>query len=627
MLIGHLKIKKEVDFMCGIVGFWDKTTIKKKEILIKKMAEKIKHRGPDGEGYFCDSSVALGHKRLSIIDLENGEQPLISANKDLIIIFNGEIYNYQELRFELESDGYVFKTKTDTEVLLYGYDKYQEEICNKLRGMFAFVIYDLKKNLLFGARDHFGMKPFYYYYENNFFCFASEIKAMLEHPKLKKEVNKDALKMYLIFQYSVKDETFFKNVYRLNPGHYFIYKNNELNIYPYHEFIIENKKQNYQKLKKELQQELEESINYHLTTSDVEVGSYLSGGVDSSYVVSVAKPVKTFSVGFDYDGFDETSYARILSEKLNLKNKSIKISADDFFNSLPKIMYYTDEPHANLSTVPLYFLSKLASKDVKVVLSGEGADELFGGYNEYNDPFLLRIYLKLPLWFRNKVRIICLKLPHFIGRNTLIKYGLPLEKRYPGHGSFLEEDELNKILTNDLKSEETMDTVLTSYLNLVKKESELTKKRFLDFYFWLPKDILLKADKMSMANSVELRTPLLDIKLFNLARTIPNKYLINKKTTKYIFRDISKDVLPQLWSKRRKCGFPVPFSKWLRIDKYYNIVKEAFSKKYVKEFFDTCYINQLLDNHYKGIENNGRKIYNIYCFLVWYDEFFVTIQT
>ena len=608
--------------MCGIVGFWSKENIDKKKVLIKKMADKIAHRGPDGEGYFYNSSVALGHKRLSIIDLDNGREPLISNDKNLVLVFNGEIYNYQELKKELEDDGYLFKTKTDAEVLLYGYDKYREEICSKLRGMFAFVIYDKKNKLLFGARDHFGMKPLYYYQKDNFFCFSSEIKAMLEHPKFKKEINKDALKMYLMFQYSAKDETFFKDVYRLNPGHYFIYKDNQLNIYQYYELSFNRKEQDYHNLKKRLEKELKESINYHLTTSDVEVGAYLSGGVDSSFVVANSKPNKTFSVGFNYEGFDETKYAKELSKDLGLTNKSVMISADDFFNSLPIIMYYTDEPHANLSTVPLYFLAKLASRDVKVVLSGEGADELFGGYNEYYDPLLVRMYLKLPLKIRSKVRSICQKLPNFKGKNTLIKYGISFEERYIGHGSFLENEETNKILADDLKSNETISMLLKPYYNLVKNESELTKKMFLDYYFWLPKDILLKADKMSMANSVELRTPLLDINLFNLTKTIPNKYLIKNKTTKYIFRDIALDNLPKSWAKRRKCGFPVPFSKWLRIDKYYNIVKDAFSKNYVKDFFDTCYINQLLDNHYKGLENNGRKIYNIYCFLVWYDEFF-----
>ena len=608
--------------MCGIVGFWDKNKAKSKEKIIKQMADQINHRGPDGEGYFCDSYVALGHKRLSILDLENGCEPLLDSKKNLILTFNGEIYNYQELRKELEDDGYQFQTKTDAEVLLYGYDKYREEICKKLRGMFAFVIYDKKNKLLFGARDHFGMKPLYYYQENNFFCFASEIKVMLVHPKFKKEINKDALKMYLMFQYSVKDETFFKNVYRLNPGHYFIYKENKLNIYQYYEINFKRKKQKFYELKKELEEELNDTINYHLTTSDVEVGAYLSGGVDSSFVVAKAKPDKTFSVGFKYDGFDETKYAKLLAEDLGLSNKNVMISADDFFNILPTIMYYTDEPHANLSTVPLYFLAKLASRDVKVVLSGEGADELFGGYNEYYDPLVIKMYLKLPLMFRKKIRNICLKMPYFKGKNTLVKYGLPFEKRYIGHGSFMENEEANKILSDNLKSDEDIDSVLKPFCNLVKNESELTKKMFLDYYFWLPKDILLKADKMSMANGLELRTPLLDIKLFSLARTIPNKYLVKKDKTKYLFRNIAIKTLPESWAKRRKCGFPVPFSKWLRDEKYYNIVKESFTKNYVKEFFDICYINKLLDNHYKGIENNGRKIYNIYCFLVWYEKYF-----
>ena len=622
MLIGHLKINERVDFMCGIVGFWDNENVKNKKVIIKKMADKIKHRGLDGEGYFCDSKVAFGHRRLSILDLDNGFEPMISNDKNLVLIFNGEIYNYHELKNELKDDGYIFKTESDTEVLLYGYDKYREEICSKLRGMFAFVIYDKKNKLLFGARDHFGMKPLYYYQKDNFFCFSSEIKAMLEHPKFKKEINKDALKMYLMFQYSVKDETFFKNVFRLNPGYYFIYKNNQLNIYQYYDLSFNRQEQNYHNLKKRLEKELSESINYHLTTSDVEVGAFLSGGVDSSFVVASSKPNKTFSVGFNYDGFDETLYAKELSKNLGLNNKSIMISADDFFDSLPLIMYHTDEPHANLSTVPLYFLAKLASEDVKVVLSGEGADELFGGYNEYYDPLLIRLYLKLPLKFRSKVRNICMKLPSFKGKNTLIKYGLSFEERYIGHGSFIENDEVNKILADDLKSDETIKTFLKPFYNLVKNESELTKKMFLDFHFWLPKDILLKADKMSMANNLELRTPLLDIKLFALARTIPNKYLVHKKVTKYLFRNIAINSLPKSWAKRRKCGFPVPFSKWLRMDKYYNLVKESFSKNYIKEFFDSCYINKLLDDHYKGIENNGRKIYNIYCFLVWYEQFF-----
>lgn len=611
--------------MCGIVGFIDNKTKKEKEKIIKKMADEIIHRGPDGEGYYTDESIALGHRRLSIIDIKGGGQPIYNKEKTKAIIFNGEIYNYESLKEELIELGYTFETKTDTEVILYGYEAWQEEVFQKLRGMFAFVIYDKEKKELIGARDHFGMKPFYYYQKDGEFLFASEIKSMLVHPEFQKEVNKDALKMFLIFQYSVKEETFFKNVYKLKPGHYFKYKEGNLEIKPYFEISYEKgSTKSYQEMKKQMKKVLENSIYYHQTTSDVEVGAYLSGGVDSSYVVSVAKPDKTFSVGFSYEGFDETEYALDLSKMLKIKNKREKISPEDFFLSLPKVQWHTDEPHANLSTVPLYFLSKLTREEVKVALSGEGSDEMFGGYNEYNDPLLLRIYLHIPLWIRSKIRGLCKHLPHFPGRNTLIKYGLPFNKRYIGHGSFMESEEANKILCEELKNEETIEDILEPIYSKIKNEDEITKKMFIDYHFWLPQDILLKADKMSMAHSIELRTPLMDIEVFRFARTIPNKYLLKKKETKYLFRDVSKEMIPEEWSKRRKCGFPVPFSKWIREEKFYQMVKNTFSKKYVKEFFDQKYILNLLENHYQEKENNGRKIYNIYCFLIWYQVYFVT---
>lgn len=610
--------------MCGIVGFIDRKNVKEKNEIIKEMADKIKHRGPDGEGYFVNDSVALGHRRLSIIDIEGGSQPLYNKDKSMVIVFNGEIYNYQALKEELIKKGYEFQTKTDTEVILHGYTEWKDELFNKLRGMFSFVIYDKKNDEIVGARDHFGIKPFYYYFKEDEFMFGSEIKSFLAHPDFQKEINKDALKMYLIFQYSVKEETFFKNVYKLEPGHFFHYKEGNLNILPFYEFSfdkVQNKK-SYEKIRRELSDVLEDSIYYHQMTSDVEVGAYLSGGVDSSYVVSVAKPDKTFSVGFSYEGFDETDYAKDLSEMLDIKNFRKKISAEDFFAALPNVEWHTDEPHANLSTVPLYFLSELTREEVKVALSGEGSDEMFGGYNEYNDPFLLKMYLGVPLFIRKGIRGICKHLPHFPGRNTLIKYGLPFNERYIGHGTFMEEWEANKILADDLKNDETIADILAPVYEKVKKEDEFTKKMFIDFHFWLPQDILLKADKMSMSHSIELRTPLMDIDVFQYARTIPNRFLLKDKETKYVFRDISKKKVPEEWAKRRKCGFPVPFSKWIREEKFYQLIKEAFNKDFVNEFFDKNYINLLLDNHFSKKENNGRKIYNIYCFLVWYQQYF-----
>ena len=609
--------------MCGIVGFCDAKAKKEKKRIIKDMADKIAHRGPDGEGYFVDDVVALGHRRLSIIDLNTGGQPIFNQEKTKAIIFNGEIYNYESLRDELQEKGYVFQTKTDTEVILHGYTEWHDELFTKLRGMFAFVIYDLETHELVGARDHFGIKPFYYYKDENKFLFASEIKAMLAYPDFSKSVNTDALKMYLIFQYSVKEETFFKGVFKLKPGHYFHYKDGSLDIKPYFELGFDkNTNKSYDDVKKELESVLKDSVYYHQTTSDVEVGAYLSGGVDSSYVVSVAKPDKTFSVGFSYEGFDETDYAQDLSKTLGIKNTRKKISADDFFEALPKVEWHTDEPHANLSTVPLYFLSELTRKEVKVALAGEGSDEMFAGYNEYNDPYLLRVYLCLPLFLRKGIRCICKHLPHFPGRNTLIRYGLPFYERYIGHGSYMESDEANLILADPLKNDETIADVIKPYYDQVKNESELTKKMFIDYHFWLPQDILLKADKMSMSHSIELRTPLMDKDVFAYAKTIPNKYLLKNKETKYVFRDIAKETIPDEWARRRKCGFPVPFSKWIRVEKYYKMIKEAFNRDYVKDYFDQNYINQLLEDHYLGKKNNGRKIYNIYCFLVWYKVYF-----
>ena len=610
--------------MCGFTGFIDSTKKKEKKEIIKKMSDLIIHRGPDGEGFYTDDIIALGHRRLSIVDLSNGFQPMYNEDKSIVIVFNGEIYNFLKLKKELEKSNHQFQSNCDTEVLIHGYEEWGiERLLNKLVGMFSFVIYDKNKKKLVGARDHFGIKPFYYYKKNEEFYFGSEIKSFLGHPNFKKELNDAALKMFLIFQYSVHEETFFKNVYKLKPGHFFIYQNEDLQIKKYFDINYEKTKRNPDEIKKELKKILEESIKYHQLTSDVEVGSYLSGGVDSSYVVSVAKPDKTFSVGFNQQGFDESMYAKELSEILKINNYRKQITADEFFEALPKVEYYTDEPEANLSAVPLYYLSKLASSHVKVVLSGEGSDEMFGGYNEYRDPILLQIYEKIPLVIRKGIRNIVKPFPHFPGQNTLIKYGLPFDERYIGHGTLMEEWEANEILSERLKNNEKISEVLKPIYQKVKKENTLTKKMYIDMHFWLPQDILLKADKMTMANSLELRVPLLDINVFNYARKIHPKLLVHNKETKHIFRKIANEKIPSEWANRRKLGFPVPFSKWIREEKYYKKVKETFNKEFVSKFFDKEVINKLLDNHFTNKKNNGRKIYNIYTFLIWYQVYFI----
>lgn len=606
--------------MCGFVGFVDKKKNKKK--IIKNMADLIKHRGPDSDGYYNDDNCALGFRRLSIIDLDGGTQPIYNDKNDMVIVFNGEIYNYQEIREELIKKGYKFKTKTDTEVILHGYEEYKENILNKLRGMFAFVIYDIKNREVFGARDFFGIKPLYYYKNGDEFMFGSEIKSFLGHPDFKKELNKEALKPYLTFQYSCLNETFFKNVFKLDPGHYFKYKDNELKICKYYEISYDNKKCDLDKCVDEINACMDESIKYH-KISDVEVGSFLSSGVDSSYIVSCANVDKSYTVGFKNDGFDETEPARDLSKILKKKHRSEIISPDMFFDILPTVQYHSDEPHANLSAVPLYFLSKMASEDVKVVLSGEGADELFGGYLWYDEPDVVIKYKKIPYCIRHALAVVAKKFPNMKGRNFLVKNGMPLYDHYIGQAFIMDNHEANSILTNEYKSNITYQSIIKDTYDLVKDKPEIIQKMYLDMKYWLPYDILLKADKMTMANSLELRVPFLDKEVFKYASEIPVDYLVKDHTTKYAFRKAANKKIPEEWSKRKKLGFLVPFREWIKDEKYYKKVKDIFNQEWVSEFFDVHKINNLLDDHYHKIKNNGRKIYTIYAFLIWYKDYFV----
>ena len=606
--------------MCGFVGFCSKN-VKDKNV-IKEMNNQIIHRGPDSDGYFFDKDVNFGFRRLSIIDLHEGSQPILNESGDTAIIFNGEIYNFQELREDLVAKGYKFKTHTDTEVILHGYEEYGEEgILAKLRGMFAFTIWDSKKEKLFGARDHFGIKPYYYALLDGDFLFGSEVKSFLKYPKFKKEVNEKALKHYLVFQYNPLEETFFKGVKKLRPGHYYVYENGKMEIKTYYNLTLDYKDMTFDEAVGKIEKEVEESVKYH-KISDVEVGSFLSGGVDSSYVVATALPDKTFSVGFDNKGFNETMYAKELSDSLGIKNFAKLITPDEFFEGINKVQYYSDEPHANLSSVPLYFLSKLASEQVKVVLSGEGADELFAGYNEYADALPQRIYRKLPFSLRHKLYMKYKDRKHFRGQTIILKYGQKVEDRYIGPAEIMSDELANSLVTSKYKNAETSRDLTKKYYDEVKNMDDVSKRLYLDMKMWIVEDILLKADKMTMANSIELRVPLLDKKMWELARTIPVRHKVHNEITKYSFRTAAKNKLPEDWAKRRKLGFVVPFVLWIKEEKYYKIVKEVFNKDFVSEFFDKDKINKLLDDHFNGITNNGRKVYTIYTFLKWYEIYF-----
>ena len=604
--------------MCGFVGFCDDSKNKKK--IIRDMADIIKHRGPDSDGYYVDNNIALGFRRLSIIDLDKGSQPIFNEDKDKVIVFNGEIYNYKEIREELKSKGHKFSTNTDTEVILHGYEEYKEDILNKLRGMFAFVIYDIKEKSLFGARDFYGIKPFYYYYDNENFLFGSEIKSFLGSPNFKKELNKDMLSQYLTFQCSIGEDTFFKNTYKLLPGYYFIYKDKELEVKKYYEVKLEpNDDKSLNEWVSGIREVIDNSVLAH-KVSDVEVGSFLSSGVDSSLIAKLSSVDKTFTVGYDNKKYSEIDYAKEFSDKINVSNVSKKISKEEYFKEFSNIQYYMDEPLADASAVMLYFLSKTASKHVKVCLSGEGADEIFGGYNIYHEPYSVSWYNKIPYFIRKCIGILVYPFRNYTGFNFLYRRSKKIEDRYIGNAFIFEPNDAKKIV-NFNYGNKTYKDFTKSYYDKVSDLDVVTKMQYIDFNFWLIYDILLKADKMSMANSLEVRVPYLDRKVIEYASKLPSKYKIVGNETKYAFRKVAKEELADKVADKKKLGFPVPIREWLKEDDVYQEVKNIFLES--EYFFKPKKIIKLLDDHRAGKRDNSRKIWTIYTFLVWYQEYFI----
>ena len=610
--------------MCGFSGFID--NIPNKKTVLESMMDEIIHRGPDESGEYIDENAALGFRRLSIIGVGNGLQPLYNEDGSLALVFNGEIYNYQELREDLIKKGHIFTTETDSEVLIHLYEDCKTEMVKKLRGMFAFAIWDKNEKTLFAARDHFGIKPFYYTQVEKdgqqSLIFGSEIKSLLMHPNFKKEVNKHALKPYLTFQYSVLDETFFKGVFKLKPGHFMVYKDGKVRVEKYWDVEFKQENIDLKESVNRIKDAVSESVEAH-SHSEVPLGSFLSGGVDSSYIAKCLMPQKTFSVGFEQENFDESDLAKDLSDILGIENVRKTITADECFEMLPTIQYHMDEPQSNPSSVPLYFLSKLAREHVTVVLSGEGADEIFGGYEWYDDDPKLKKYKKLPAFIRKPVAKVAQKMPYFRGRTTLIRGGAPVEDYFIGQAQIFEEREAVDILKAPYKKSPSVREITKPVYDKVKNQDDVTKKQYLDLKLWLTGDILLKADKMSMAHSIELRVPFLDKEVMKVGESIPAKYKVNDENTKVALRYAAKEVLPEEWAKRQKKGFPVPIRFWFKEQKYYDMVKETFTSDYAGEFFDTEKIVKLLDDHFHDRCNNARKIYTIYVFLVWYKRFFI----
>ena len=652
--------------MCGICGFTvpvegaaargDSAADADAARVLKRMCDVMAHRGPDGEGQYLDDGIALGHRRLSLIDLEGGSQPLVRATGerasrvtspalapdgsfvqgeeagmargDYAIVFNGEIYNYRDLRAELEQDGWGFETNSDTEVLLVAYLAWGEAALDRLRGMFAFAIWDRARRELFCARDFFGIKPFYYTVQGGRFVFASEIKCILEHPAYERELNEDALEQYLCFQFSALDETFFKGVFKLPPAHCMrVAADGTLAMRRYWrpEYAFDDGRP-FEETVDEIDRTMRESVRYH-NVADVEVGSFLSSGIDSSYMAACLADenpgIQTFTVGFaEYEGErDEISWARELADKLGVANSSHHITEEEYWESLPAVQWHMDEPSADPSAVALYFVDKLAAEKVKAVLSGEGADEFFGGYRIYQAPLSNEKLAWAPKGvLRGASR--ALRSLGVRGANYLERASESVEDWYytNANGVAFSPEERAALLKRPVAGPSPQELTAPVYAE-VAGQDEVLRMQYVDLYFWLVGDILLKTDKMAMAHSLESRVPFLDKRVFELAATLPTAQKVTDSQTKVALRAAAERAIPEDWAQKEKLGFPVPVVSWIREERYYARIRAAFEGETAACFFNTSELVRILDEHRAG-KDNSRKIWIVYMFLVWYGVYF-----
>lgn len=622
--------------MCGICGFTEKKNGNYKadlqEQILSEMMTALIHRGPDQGKSWQSAHAALGFRRLSIIDPAGSVQPMLNETEDKILVFNGEIYNYQELRRELLKAGHRFLSLGDSEVLLHGYEEWGEDLPGHLRGMFAFAIWDEKKKQLFAARDPFGIKPFYYTLADGRFIFASEIKGILPHPACKKELHPEALEQYLSFQYSVLEETFFRNIRKLLPGHFLKYeagsRSAEVTRYFTPELAPEPLPGHSRKTEKEwihaLDRTIADSVKIHMA-SDVEIGTFLSGGVDSCLVAAEFTGDQAFTVGFgnEPNKYNEIPLARELAEQMHLKHRGKKITEKEFWEAVPEVLYHMDEPSGDPSAVALYFLAREAGRKVKVVVSGEGADELFGGYCIYCEPNALRLYQKLPLTFRKKAAALAEHLPKMKGRSFLLRGSMPVEERFIGNANLFTQEERKRLLKTPSSALSPQEFLAGDYQDAKdRKLDEASRMQYIDLLHWLPGDILQKADRMSMAHSLELRVPYLDREVFDLARRLPAAYKQKGQISKYLFRKAAGQHLPSSNSRRRKLGFPVPLGSFLNSPNGSRNIRQAFDSPAAHRFFQPEALQELLERRGCGRFKANRKIWAVYAFLIWYQIYF-----
>ena len=599
--------------MCGIAGFIAGHGAANAAALAPMLA-RIAHRGPDGQGTFVEGPAALGHCRLAIIDLEGGAQPLYSEDKNLVVVFNGEIYNYRALTAELTALGHTFATRTDTEVLLHGWEQWGRELLPRLRGMFAFALWDRRAGVLFCARDMFGIKPLYYCRcADGTLLFASEIKAFLAHPSFAKRLNTAQLPLYLSCQYSPGRDTFFAGVQKLLPGHFLEFSDGIVRTTRWVQpaFLPGDAPVS----PAEIEEVLRGSAAAH-KVADVEVAGFLSGGVDSAYLTALARPARTYTISYAEPKYDESFPARALARSLGVRNRVRRISPGEFWDAVPAVQYHMDEPLADAAAVALYFLNREAAKDVKVVLSGEGADELFGGYPLYRQAVWAERWQKMPRAVR---RALAALLP---GCGLLRRGALPRWQRSARANYVFETtQERDKYLKRDYRAP-TPAQRCKPYFDAVRGLDEPTAVQWVDWQTWLPRDILRKADRMSMAHSLELRVPFLDRQVLAAAQALPRRYRCTGRRGKIALRAAAARRLPPQLADAPKRGFPVPLADWLRQEKYYALVKAKLTGPAAERFFDTGALCALLDAHRAGKTNAMTKLWAFYCFIEWYEVYF-----
>jgi len=608
--------------MCGFAGcLTDRTKADNAayDQTIHEMTKMIVHRGPDDDGYFADDHITMGFRRLRIIDLEGGHQPLSYDNERYWMTFNGEIYNYVELREQLKAEGYEFKTSSDSEVILGMYAKYKQDATKYLRGMFAFVIWDKQEQTLFAARDQFGIKPFYYAIKDDNFYYASESKAIYKILK-DKTFDKNAMQDYMTFQFVPEPETLTKEIKMLAPGCSLTKKLGsapQVTRYYHREFhpVKRTEAEYAQKIK----DALFDSVKIHMR-SDVPVGSFLSGGIDSSIIVAIAKNynpnLETISVGFEREGYSELDVAQETAQVLGVKNYSMTITPEAFMKAFPHFVWSMDDPLADPAAVPQYFLAKEARKHVKVALTGEGADELFGGYTIYHEPESLKPF-RYTKPINGALKKIGLMMPEGMrGRSFLLRGTTPLENRYVGNAFIFGEDEKQKFI-KDYNRNHPFQSITQPFYDESVDYDPISRMQFIDMHTWLNGDLLHNADRTTMAHSLELRTPFVDREVYNLAAEIPADLRISHGTTKYILRKAVEDVVPEHVLHRKKLGFPVPIRFWLK-DEMYDWAENIIKDSQTDQYFNKAYFLKLLSDHRDGVRDNSRKLWTVLTFMMWH---------